>query len=304
MSQTITAIGVSAEELADRVDQLLTVDRQRYRRLWGYYRNSMRPCGATGEGGADRPYRQAQEWGLPSRITGVRYGAEILAGQPVEGVARKEVVIENDIGWRIDTMVDFLFGKPLVITSTAADPERRDQISELLRLIIARSGGVLLLQQLALLGSVYGFVDVLVKYQPCDDDDDDAPGTTCTTQDLGHPPACDGPGDDPTPAGSAPRDGDDESRRGEAAAPGLDDSRTPAASTPSHGARALSRLARMVRLEIVEPARALPFLSSDDYRVVDAYAQCYEAKRTSASRRAMRDQSRGASHRSTVRTVR
>ena len=35
-------------------------------------------------------------------------------GQPSD-IARKEVVIENDIGWRIEAMVDYLFGKALVI---------------------------------------------------------------------------------------------------------------------------------------------------------------------------------------------
>src|SRR5687767_13659911 len=188
-----TTTTISADELADRVDRLLTVERQRYQRLWAYYRNPMRTCGAIGsDSGAERPYRQAQEWGLPSRITGVRSGADLLGGQTIDGVARKEVVIENDIGWRVDTMVDFLFGKPLVVTSSAPDPDRRTQISELLRLILAHNGGVMFLQQLALIGSVYGFVDVLVKFQPCDADGaGDVATSVCTTQDLGDPPACD-----------------------------------------------------------------------------------------------------------------
>src|SRR5213076_3308815 len=106
----------------------------------------------------DRPYRQAQEWGLPFRITGVHAGTDIGCSDALGGVARKEVVIENDIGWRIETMVDYLFGKPLVVESAAEDPDRRGLIGELLRLILAQSGGILFLQQIALLGSVYGFV--------------------------------------------------------------------------------------------------------------------------------------------------
>jgi len=94
--------------LAPAIDRLLNTDGPRYRRLWAYYRNPMTPRGVDADdAGADRPYRQAQEWGLPSRITGVRAaGGDPAAAQPVDGVARKEVVIENDIAWRVDTLVN------------------------------------------------------------------------------------------------------------------------------------------------------------------------------------------------------
>jgi hypothetical protein len=71
--------------------------------------------------------------------------------------------------------------------------------------------------------------------------------------------------------------------------PEPDDDRNPGASHPSPTAEPpadapaaavdLGRLARLVRLEIVEPARALPLLSRDDWRRVDAYAQVYEVER-------------------------
>src|SRR6476469_7880101 len=99
---------LSEQAFRERVDKLLQTDGARFRRLWAYYRNPMRPCGVPPEEqGAERPYRQAQEWGLPSRITGVRSGVEMFVGTPVEGVARKEVVIENDIAWRVDTICDY-----------------------------------------------------------------------------------------------------------------------------------------------------------------------------------------------------
>src|SRR5947207_11309332 len=113
---------VSSDQLADRIERLFDVERPRYRRLWAYCRNPMRVTSLLTDSGAERPYRQAQEWGLPSRITGVRSGSDPFTVTSVDGVARKEVVIENDIGWRIDTMVDYLFGKPLVLESAAADP--------------------------------------------------------------------------------------------------------------------------------------------------------------------------------------
>jgi hypothetical protein len=40
----------------------------------------------------------------------------------------------------------------------------------------------------------------------------------------------------------------------------------------------------MVRLEIVEPARALPLLSPHDYRVVEGYVQCYTVGRSDVDR--------------------
>jgi hypothetical protein len=47
------------------------------------------------------------------------------------------------------------------------------------------------------------------------------------------------------------------------------------ARTTSHDDDALAHIARHVRLEIVEPARALPLLSPNDWREVEAYVQVY-----------------------------
>ena len=64
------------DELRARIDKLFGVEAPRFRRQWEYYRNPLRACAVpAGEAGSERPYRQAQEWGLPSRITGVRSGA-------------------------------------------------------------------------------------------------------------------------------------------------------------------------------------------------------------------------------------
>jgi hypothetical protein len=307
------------DELASRAQALLQHDAVRYRRLWGYYRNTLIPCAVDVEDhGSSRPYRQAQEWGLPSRITGRCAGAELFSGQILPEVARKEVVIENDIGWRIDTLVDYLFGRPIVINSSAPDPARRPIIEELLRLIIAQAGGITFLQQLALLGSVYGFVDVLVKLEPESARALAASGSldattggnlsgSCGTQDLGTPPAMSGRQDrsanrpdsshQPLPDGAGTSDGN---RSGASRAsdrslpPSAGSAHEPATPQSIPGAsnsspQALWRLARRVRLEIVEPARALPVLSAHDSRCVDAYAQVYHIRRddsrSSAARR-------------------
>src|SRR5947209_6851249 len=119
---------VNQERLQIGLDRLLRLERPRLRRLWAYFKNPMRVCGAAdgGPAGSEKPYRQAQEWGLPPRITGVRSGSEPFC----DGVARrretarKEVVIENDIGWRIDTKVDYIYVKPLEVASEVADTLR------------------------------------------------------------------------------------------------------------------------------------------------------------------------------------
>ena len=105
-------------------DQLM-----RYEKLWSYYRNEQQEVGAaSGEAGSEssRPYFQSQEYGLPSRITGMnhRFYGGIFGGERVRGLRRKEVVVENDIAWRIHSMVDFLFGKPVTIVSRASDAGR------------------------------------------------------------------------------------------------------------------------------------------------------------------------------------
>ena len=98
------------DELRDRIEQLLCNAPQKLPR-WAYFCDPMRIGAVSPMNRDERPYRQAQEWGLPSRITGVRSGATAKWREVVDGVARKEVVIENDIAWRIETMVDYLFGK-------------------------------------------------------------------------------------------------------------------------------------------------------------------------------------------------
>lgn len=272
---------VDRDELRKRIERLLHFDAPRYRRLWLYYRNPLLPGSAAIETqGSDRPYRQAQEWGLPSRITGVTHSSiESLQSQPVEGVARKEVVIENDIAWRIDTLVDYLFGKPLVINSCAAEPARRRRIEMLIRAILMHNGGITFLQQIAMLGAIYGFVDVLVKLQ----EPPPRPFPSGPGEGVGDDPSSDGAGPSAGPderIGSHPPQAEtascaeDEPAQTSRPHSALDDSIPAGASTDSHDAD-LSRIARTVRFEIVEPARALPLLCPTDWRTVDAYVQCY-----------------------------
>lgn len=142
-----------------------------FSRLWSYYENDLTPLGA---GISDvqsrpewascvRPYYQAQEFGLPARITGRTHLGYGGAGVPQPAFQRKEVVIENDIGWRIATGVHFLAGQPVGMESLAEQPDQARRIEAILRAVWETSGGQSLLQELALLGAVYGFADLVVR---------------------------------------------------------------------------------------------------------------------------------------------
>lgn len=145
------------------IDQQAPQNQALHSRLWDYYRNPLVPSAATTAGVLNensRPYFLAQEVGLPARITGVqRLGA---AAQATD-LRRKEVVIENDIAWRVQTMVDYLVGRPVVIRSLAGNPDTARAIEQVLDACFDANGGVSLLQEMSLFASVYGFVDVALR---------------------------------------------------------------------------------------------------------------------------------------------
>jgi hypothetical protein len=104
-------------------------------KLWDYYTNQMYEPGTAG--GCDRKvnesgrcYLQAQEYGLPARITGLVHSANsgVFGAKAVGDIQRKEVVIENDIAWRINAAVDFLFGKPITFVSKSPEARKRAEI--------------------------------------------------------------------------------------------------------------------------------------------------------------------------------
>jgi len=142
-------------------------------RLWAYYRNDLSSLGVglpEAEVGAEgdwaaclRPYTQAQEFGLPARITGRTHLGFGGAGVPLPAYRRKEVVIENDIGWRVDTGVHYLAGKAVGLESLAEDRSTAGQIESVLAAVWEANGGQACFQEMALLGAVYGFVDIVVR---------------------------------------------------------------------------------------------------------------------------------------------
>jgi len=141
-----------------------------FAKLWEYYINrtiEINGCSAferkVNEWG--RCYVQAQEFGLPTRITGLVHSLNtgVFGGKAVKDIQRKEVVIENDIAWRINAAVDFLFGKPISFVSKSPDSQKRAEIESILKAVFEANGAIGFFQDMAVLGSIYGFVDCLVR---------------------------------------------------------------------------------------------------------------------------------------------
>jgi len=139
-------------------------------RLWEYYQNQMYEVGTTvGVDGkineSSRNYVQGQEYGLPARITGVMHsaGSGIHGGRAVRDIGRKEIVIENDISWRVNAMVDFLFGKGVDFISKSPQARKRREIEKILKAVFEAEAQAGFLQNMAVLGAVYGFVDCIIR---------------------------------------------------------------------------------------------------------------------------------------------
>ena len=122
----------------------------RLRWLWGYFRNEpSRP-------GGELP----QAPGLPPRLRGAW---DPWSDDRMVDAAASEVVIENDIAWRLYTMIDFMLPEPVVLLSTAGEASQRRQIEAALDAVWEASGGMSLLHDALLLGHVYGHVDLLLR---------------------------------------------------------------------------------------------------------------------------------------------
>ncbi len=253
---------LDGDYLAYLVDDLAADQTDRYERMWNYFRNPLYPAMGMCLDKADshgRPYCQAQEAGLPARITGVVHG--LSHGDQVTDLRRKEVVIENDIAWRIETDVNFLFGHKPAIRSLAGDTHLARTIEAILNAVLEANGDIGFLQEMATLGAVYGFVDVALRL-PADSPQAPSqspwrlPGPPVT----GAAPATGRPG---TPLNSSvatdapsfpPRDGP------------LD---------PAAVERAVA-MASNLQLEAIEATRVLPILEENDCRRLRYWVQKYD----------------------------
>ncbi len=230
---------LEADYVVYLLEEVWGENHRRYTRLWNYFHNPLSDAvglSAEAMNANSRPYFQAQEAGLPARITGVvRAGA----GQDkLTDISRKEVVIENDIAWRIGTMVDFLFPSEPAIRSQADDEQLARTIEKVVAAVLEANGGAAFFQELGLFGAVYGFADVALR----------------VPSDISLP----APGRHIARNASAVPDKQD---------PG-------SARSKTRPERAIE-LARRIHLETIEAPRVLPILEVDDYRSVRYWIQRY-----------------------------
>jgi len=271
--------------IAARLDRHQRRTVPRLQRLWRYYRNRLQPNGdLDGHGVRARRYRLEQEEGLPPRI--VRPRGKQPDGSPLD----RERVVENDIAWRIHTLVDFMFGKPVVIQSRAADRDRAAKLEMFLHDVFDANGGISFFQDLALLGAVYGYADILLRLSP--KLLDRFPQTATRRSGVAdHTPL---PTSAPHAAGSGAStentnasSGDRGPSRG---AQGAGDRRQASASARHQNAetsRSRSPATPDARplnpgefiLDLIEPTRAVPLLNPNDYRQLDAYLIHYTRQR-------------------------
>ncbi|MBN2138407.1 MAG: phage portal protein [Sedimentisphaerales bacterium] len=243
--------GLSADYVEWLVDEQSVNIQRHFGRLWDYYANPA--VDACGLGACERKvsesgrcYVQAQEYGLPARITGLLAGGNsgLLGARPVKDIQRKEVVIENDIAWRVNAAVDFLFGKPVSFVSKSPDKPTSEKIERILKALFAANGGISFFQDMAVLGSVYGFVDCFVR-----------PGDEITSRAF--------------PSSSYSQSHSSGPGSGAIAAGAFDE---------------VLRLAESIDLELVEAPRALPVLDEDDYKITRYYVQHFLQKRNALSK--------------------
>ncbi|MBY0307760.1 MAG: phage portal protein [Phycisphaerales bacterium] len=162
LAAALAPVAQAGANPAALADALAAHDRRRARldTLWDYYRNPLTPKAPSRSG---RPYALAQQQGLPLRLSNpaaVGINTDDRAGGG--GAGSREIVVENDIAWRIGAMIDFLAGKPIRLVSAAGDPALARAVERTLEAVFERSGGLAMLQEAALLGHVYGSVDLHV----------------------------------------------------------------------------------------------------------------------------------------------
>ena len=232
------------------VDEQWVDIQGQFGKLWDYYRNEMYEFARTGAIGnkineSSRCYIQGQEYGLPARITGIMHSANsgVFGGRAVSDIQRKEVVIENDIAWRINAMVDFLFGKGVGFGSRAADSQKRAEIESILKAVFAANGAVGFFQDMAVLGSVYGFVDCVVR-------------------------------PDESFIGSS---------QGQYSGFGGTKNSLANSTSDSSSFKKIIEFAQSIGLELIEAPRALPVLDEDDYKKIRYYVQNFYQNKNALS---------------------
>lgn len=150
-------IGLTSSLLEHLIDEHETVALPEYDTYWQYYRNPTVDAGSFQQSATGPNGRTAQAKALPARLT-----------QPSANGSPKEIVIVNEIAWRVETLADYMCAGGVRMISSAPDASRRDVLESVAAGVLNANGGTMMLQELSLLGSIYGHVDLLVQRHPSD----------------------------------------------------------------------------------------------------------------------------------------
>jgi len=222
-------IGLDEALLQLLIDEHESTAMPEYERFWSYYRNPSEPIEIRDRGGRRTAWRPAQARYLPHRL--LRHAT---GGSP------KEIVVENDIAWRIETLVNYVTNGRTRLLSRADDPERREFLEAAAWSILEANGGQQFIQDASLQGSIYGHVDLVLRAEALFDS---AGAST---------------------AASAPR----RRRVGNTGSEGALDRNAP---STSDARRRIIDTAATLNVEMVEAPRAIPLLDPDDYQRLLGY---------------------------------
>ncbi len=196
-----------------------------YDRLWSYYRNPSEPVEVNDGRGRRTVWRPAQVRGLPTRLT-----------RSLNGSAPKEIVIENDIAWRIETLVNYVSGGDVRFISRAGEPEMRSGIEQFASTLFETNGGHQFMADLSLLASIYGQVDLILRSEQI--------FSLKNKRGILNSQSDQGASEDTAPS-------------------------------QTQFNQSLCKLAEMLKVEMIEAPRAIPFLDPNDYRRILAYIIYY-----------------------------
>lgn len=145
-------VGLDESLLYHLIEEHEAITIPEYERYWSYYRNPASHVEVSDSHGTRWEWRSAQAEGLPPRLKHSDVNS-----------ARKEIVITNEIAWRLQVIVDYIAGREIKVVSTTNDPKRRAQINHILEAVFENVGGLSFVQDLVLLGCIYGHTDLLLR---------------------------------------------------------------------------------------------------------------------------------------------
>jgi len=145
-------LGLDESLLNHLIEEHEAVALPEYDRYWSYYRNPAELVEVVDRAGRRWEWKSFQASCLPARLQ-----------RQDPSLSPKEIVVENDIAWRLQAQVDYIAGREVKVVSTADRPDVRERINGVLEVLLDEIGGLTFVQDMVLLGCLYGHVDLLLR---------------------------------------------------------------------------------------------------------------------------------------------